>query len=209
MRFLITAGPTREALDPVRFLSNGSTGIMGFACAQAAHQRGHEVILITGPVSLPTPAGVRRVDVVSAADMAQAVRSEFSGCDCVIMTAAVCDYRPKALSPVKLAKTPGDLTLVLERTEDILASLGRQKKEQILIGFAVQDVDSRARAQQKLQNKNLDAIVLNSPASFGCETTDMEILRRGGSWQSFASAAKSQIAAILIEIAEAIHQNKP
>ena len=123
MRFLITTGPTREYLDPVRFLSNASSGKMGYACAAAAQRRGHKVVLVSGPVERPRPQGVKLVKVVTAAQMAQAVAKHFDKCDCVIMTAAVCDYRPKKISGHKLRKGKGKMRLDLECTEDILAGL--------------------------------------------------------------------------------------
>ena len=140
MNILITAGPTREAIDPVRFLSNRSTGKMGYALARAAREAGHTVILVSGPVALEPPAGVAVVAVESASDMACAVKSRAPEADLVIMAAAVADYRPRKISPGKLKKQPGALVLELERTEDILASLGHMKRPgQILVGFAADD----------------------------------------------------------------------
>ena len=137
MRFLITAGPTREYLDSVRFLTNGSSGRMGYACASAALRRGHKVVLVSGPVELPRPKGVRLVQVVSSEQMREAVCEQVPGCDCVVMTAAVCDYRPQHRHEHKLAKTGENLTLELERTTDILAELGNSGLDKVLIGFAL------------------------------------------------------------------------
>ena len=137
---LVSAGPTREYLDPVRFLSNPSTGRMGFAVARAANLRGARVTLVAGPVSLPTPPGVRRVDVTSAAEMKSALDEEFDAADVVVMTAAVADYRPRSAAEHKLRKTSGldGEGLALERTDDILAGLGAVAKAQVLVGFAME-----------------------------------------------------------------------
>ena len=202
MRILVTAGPTREFLDPVRFLTNGSTGIMGYACAEAARRRKHQVTLISGPVSLSAPKGVQLINVVTAADMADAVGNHFDTCDCVIMTAAVSDYRPKVTSPAKLRKTPGELTLQLERTTDILATLGATKTHQLLIGFALQDRAARRSARDKLTTKNLDAIILNGPAAMGADRIDAELLCHGGKWQSLPSIRKAALATRIIRLAE-------
>jgi len=202
MHFLITAGPTREYLDSVRFLTNASTGKTGYACAQAARKRGHRVTLVTGPVTLAGPKGVQVVKCVSAAQMAQAVKIHFTRCDCVIMTAAVCDYRPQHIAPHKTAKTRGKLSLELERTEDILAALGAAKQQQLLIGFALQDRAPRRTARRKMAAKDLDVIVLNTPAALGADRSDIEILTRGGAWQTFPALAKTALADKLIRLAE-------
>jgi phosphopantothenoylcysteine decarboxylase / phosphopantothenate---cysteine ligase len=202
MHFLITAGPTREYLDPVRFLTNGSTGKMGYACAAAALKRDHRVTLISGPVSIPVPQKAELVSVVSAAEMFQAVRKYFSSCDCVIMTAAVSDYRPQHCEHYKIPKTEDDCLLKLERTEDILAHLGKIRQKQILIGFAVQDKSARKKAQDKLRQKNLDAILLNSPSSFGADQTDMQLLTRTGVWEKYPGVQKEKMADTIILLAE-------
>ena len=202
MHFLITAGPTREYFDPVRFLSNGSSGKMGYAVAAAAVKRGHAVTLVSGPVSLERPEGVRLVRVVSAGQMAAAVEKAFGKCDAVIMAAAVCDYRPGRIAPEKMTKQGGRLAVTLERTEDILAGLGAVKQQQVLIGFALQDSAGRSRARQKLRSKNLDAIVLNSPAALGAERNDAAILCRGGRWEEFSRIGKGALAGKLVRLAE-------
>ena len=202
LRFLITAGPTREYLDPVRFLTNGSTGKMGYACAAAAIKRGHKVTLISGPVELAKPKGVKLVSVVSSEDMAQAVAEHFEKCDCVIMTAAVCDYRPAQRWAHKMEKSPGGMSLEMERTRDILAGLGQDKKDKILIGFAVQDKGARTRAKQKLVNKNLDAIILNGPAAFAANRADVSILQRGEGWVDYPNILKSRLGGLIVRLAE-------
>ncbi|HAS82738.1 MAG TPA: bifunctional 4'-phosphopantothenoylcysteine decarboxylase/phosphopantothenoylcysteine synthetase, partial [Verrucomicrobia bacterium] len=137
MKLLVTAGPTREFLDPVRFLSNRSTGKMGYAVAAAGVARGHEVVLVSGPVSLPPPVGVSTLRVVSAADMLEAVFASFDTCDALVMSAAVADWRPKNRAVQKLKKNTMSGTLELERTVDILRALReRRRTEQTVIGFA-------------------------------------------------------------------------
>lgn len=163
MRILITAGPTRESLDPMRFLSNRSTGKMGYALAEAAVAAGLKTVLVSGPCSLPPPEGLEKlIPVVSAAEMADAVKAEFENADAAIMCAAVADYRPKTFSASKIKKSEGSFFLELERTEDILASLGKMKRSgQILIGFAAETDDLEQNALGKLQRKNLDWIAAN------------------------------------------------
>jgi len=202
MHFLITAGPTREYIDPVRFISNGSTGKMGYACAAAAVRRGHKVTLVSGPVGLAVPKKVRLVRVISSNEMANAVMGNFARCDCVIMTAAVGDYKLEKPANQKIKKTDQPLILKLQRTIDILAELGRIKEEQLLIGFAVQDRSGRRNAQRKMAEKNLDAVVLNSPASFGSERIEAQILTRRGGWENFPKISKKVLATTLVKLAE-------
>ena len=163
MKILISAGPTREAIDPVRFITNHSSGKMGYALAQAAVKRGWQVILVSGPVDLPRPEGLAEfVQVVSAAEMADAVKSRFPAMDGAILCAAVADYRPVTVSNKKIKKSDDDLILQLERTEDILKTLGTMKNaQQILIGFAAETDDLEANALAKLKKKNLDWIAAN------------------------------------------------
>jgi len=208
MHFLISAGPTREYLDPVRFISNGSTGKMGYACAQAAADRGHKVTLIAGPVSLEKPRGIKLIKVITAGDMLRAMLEYFEKSDCVIMTAAVNDYRARDPKKYKIQKNDGPFSLELERTEDILAKLGRRKQKQVLIGFAVQDKAARTNARRKLHQKNLDAIVLNTPAAMGPDRSVVEILQAGKKWIGLPLKRKTAIAAQLIKIAEQISKNK-
>ncbi len=163
MKILITAGPTREALDPMRFISNRSSGKMGYALAEAAVAAGHETVLVSGPCSLTPPEGLAKViQVISSADMAEAVKAEFPSCNAAVMCAAVADYRPKNYSSSKIKKNDGEMVIELERTEDILASLGSMKKPgQLLIGFAAETDDMEENALGKLQRKNLDWIAAN------------------------------------------------
>lgn len=202
MHILVTAGPTREYLDPVRFLSNGSTGKMGYACATAAKRRGHRVTLVSGPVAGERPKGVRVIEVVSAAEMNAAVREVFDDCDCVIMTAAVCDYRPIRRQKYKISKGDDNMQLELERTCDILRGLAEAKTDQVLIGFAVQDRSAKPNARRKLVEKKLDAIVLNGPAAFGADKVEVAMLTRGGRWQELGSVGKAVLATKIVRLAE-------
>lgn len=161
MKLLVTAGPTREHLDPVRFLSNRSTGKMGFAAAQAAAERGHTVTLVAGPVSLPTPQGVLRVDVVSARDMLAAVQRLLPQHDALVMSAAVADWRPKQTSALKLKKSSMRPLLELEPNPDILGTIRPDKGTRLFVGFAAETGDPLAEAQRKLAAKGLDLIVAN------------------------------------------------
>ena len=158
---LVTAGPTREALDPVRFLSNRSSGRMGFAIAEAAARRGARVILVAGPVDLPTPGHCERIDVVSAQQMHDAVMSRFDEATVAVMAAAVADYRPRSASAKKLKKRDGVPEIDLEETPDILRSAGERKGQRVLIGFAAETEGLESNARRKLQSKGCDLIVAN------------------------------------------------
>ena len=201
MKILITAGPTREYIDPVRFITNRSSGKMGFALAEAAAKRGFETILVTGPVTLPPPAGVRVVRIESAAEMAEAVKKFAPGCDAVVMAAAVADYRPVEVSEHKLKKAPGDLLLRLERTEDILASLGEMKsKGQVLVGFAAETDDLIENAKKKLAEKNLDWIAANEvSAGFARDTDKVTLLGRNGEVVELPLAPKGEVAKLIFD----------
>ena len=202
MRILITAGPTREKIDPVRFISNRSTGKMGYAIAANAAAMGHEVTLISGPVALEAPAGVNRIFVESAAEMAQAVHSNTATADVIIMTAAVADYRPAHPIENKMKKQPGNLFLELERTEDILGSAGKNKLPgQRLIGFAAETENLEKNALDKLQRKNLDWIVANFVADgFGNDTNKVIVFGRDGSNIPLDLEHKDKIARQILEI---------
>jgi len=211
LRFLVTAGPTLEYLDPVRFVSNASTGKMGYACAAAAVRRGHRVTLVSGPVALEPPQGVRLARVVSAEQMNRAVRRLFPRCDAVIMTAAVADYRPRRRAGSKIAKTAQPLILELVPTVDILAGLGRAKKRQVLIGFALQDRGGRTHAERKLREKNLDAIVLNGPRAAGADRLDVQVLVAGGGWSASGGCrglTKAALGVRLVRLAERLAGRK-
>ncbi|MEQ9188700.1 MAG: bifunctional phosphopantothenoylcysteine decarboxylase/phosphopantothenate--cysteine ligase CoaBC [Cryomorphaceae bacterium] len=180
-RILITAGPTYEAIDPVRFIGNHSSGKMGFAIAQAALDRGAEVHLVAGPTHLVSDPLIHRYDVVSAQEMYAKVTELFDASDALIMSAAVADYRPHTVSDTKLKKDEGALTSIeLEKTEDILAYCGSHKTHQRVVGFALETDNELANAKRKLENKNLDMLVLNSlndaGAGFGTDTNKVTFL---------------------------------
>ncbi len=166
-KLLITAGPNHEPLDPVRYLSNRSSGKMGYALARAGARRGAEVTLISGPTALPTPAGVRRISVKTAAEMREAVLKEFPGATAVLMAAAVADYRPEKFFAQKIKRGTGPIRLTLRPNPDILGDLGRNKDGKILIGFAAETEALVANAKKKLRGKNLDLIVANNVSEKG------------------------------------------
>lgn len=182
MRILITAGPTREKIDPVRFISNRSTGKMGYAIAARAAEAGHDVTLISGPVALENPANVKRIFIESAAEMAEAVHTHAPEADVIIMSAAVADYRPAHPFDSKMKKQPGNLFLELERTEDVLGTVGKNKLPgQLLVGFAAETENLEANALDKLQRKNLDWIIANLVSDgFGNDTNKVIIFNRDG-----------------------------
>jgi len=182
-RVLITAGPTRERIDPVRFVSNRSSGRMGFAVAQAAREAGASVVLVTGPVALPTPTGVRRVDVESAAEMLAAVLPEIPGTDIFISTAAVADYRPPRAAEQKIKKTSDTMELVMERTTDVLATVAARAERPFVVGFAAETEAVEQNARTKLLKKNLDMIAANDVGhdkAFDCDDNQLVVLTRNG-----------------------------
>ncbi|MFQ5430310.1 MAG: phosphopantothenoylcysteine decarboxylase [Phycisphaerae bacterium] len=198
LHILITAGPTREHFDSVRFISNPSSGKMGYAIAEAAVAAGHRVTLVSGPVSLRPPPRATLIRVVSAAEMAAAAKRAFVSADAAIFTAAVCDYRPRRRAARKLAKQPKDKTVVLLPTQDIAATLGRRKGRRVTIAFAMEDHDARAHAEAKLRRKHCDAIVLNGPENVGSDQARVAFLVEGGRWEQWQRAGKLRIAERLI-----------
>jgi phosphopantothenoylcysteine decarboxylase/phosphopantothenate--cysteine ligase len=203
MRFLITAGGTREYIDPVRFISNASSGKMGYALARAALKGNHEVTLITAPTALKPPTGAEIVRVENAAQMFAAVKEHFARCDCLIMAAAVADYTPTHPSKTKLKKQTVKLTLELKPTPDILKWAGRQKKDgQILVGFALEDKDLRANAEPKMREKHLDMIVANTPGAIGADTSTLHIKTTDSDWVEINAARKTASAARIIQMIE-------
>ncbi|HZK25811.1 MAG TPA: bifunctional phosphopantothenoylcysteine decarboxylase/phosphopantothenate--cysteine ligase CoaBC [Oscillospiraceae bacterium] len=200
-RLLITAGPTQEALDPVRFLTNHSSGKMGYALAQAAAELGAAVTLVSGPVMLPPPYGVDLVSVTTAQEMYDAVLARFASTDVVISAAAVADYRPSTSSEQKIKKS-GELVINLTRNPDILAALGQIKKQQILVGFAAETENLRENALAKLERKNLELIVANDilqeGAGFAVDTNIVRLYYRDGREQQLGKLAKREVADILL-----------
>ncbi|WP_404358700.1 bifunctional phosphopantothenoylcysteine decarboxylase/phosphopantothenate--cysteine ligase CoaBC [Cytobacillus firmus] len=202
-KVVITAGPTREKIDPVRYITNHSTGKMGYAIAEAAVSSGAEVVLISGPVSINAPAGLKLIKVESAEEMYQAALNEFDYADVVIKTAAVSDYRPKVASAQKMKKQPGDEVLELERTKDILFELGQKKEKQILIGFAAETEQVEEYAKGKLKKKNADMIVANNVtaegAGFGTDTNIVTLFKKDGSSEKLPLMSKKDVAVKILE----------
>ncbi|MDF2571728.1 MAG: coaBC [Sporomusa sp.] len=202
-RILVTAAGTREPIDPVRYIGNRSSGKMGYALAQAAAARGAEVILVSGPSSLPNPPRVTVIQVETAADMRDAVLAEFDTVDVVIKAAAVADYRPELTAEQKIKKTDDRLTISLVKNPDILRELGQRKKHQILIGFAAETEDLLAHAQEKLVKKNLDMIVANDVtlpgAGFNIDTNIVKVIHRNGQVEALPQLSKYQVAEILLD----------
>lgn len=205
MRLLITAGPTREPIDPVRFLSNRSSGRMGYALAEAACEAGHEVVLISGPVTIPAPEGVSLIHAETAREMFDAVQIYLSGCDAAIFSAAVADYRPVHFAAQKMKKTADKLTLELERTEDILGSARSKLGFQgFLVGFAAETENLVAHAQEKLERKGCDMIVANdvSQAGIGFDSAENEVTLclPGGRTIHLPRQSKTALARELIQV---------
>jgi phosphopantothenoylcysteine decarboxylase / phosphopantothenate---cysteine ligase len=200
---VVTAGPTVEDIDPVRYVSNRSSGRMGYRLAEAARDRGARVTLVSGPTSLPTPAGVDFVAVHSAEEMARAVEARARDAGIVLMAAAVSDYRPREAAPQKLKKGPGLERLELERTPDILRSLGEAKNGRLLVGFAAETEDVVAHARRKLREKNLDLIVANDvsrkDAGFAAETNAALLLDASGGEESVPVVSKRELAERILD----------
>jgi phosphopantothenoylcysteine decarboxylase/phosphopantothenate--cysteine ligase len=203
-QILITGGPTQEPIDPVRFITNRSSGKMGAALAKMARRRGAEVILITGPSSLPPPRrDIQWVPVRSAEEMREAVFAHLEGSSVVIKSAAVSDYRPKAASEKKIKKGSSEYILALERTKDILEELGKKKGKRILVGFAAETEDLMANAKKKLLEKNLDLIVANDVskpgAGFGVDTNQVKVLYPSGQVKDLPLMTKEEVAQFILD----------
>ncbi len=201
-KVLVTAGPTREAIDPVRYISNGSTGKMGYAVAEAAALRGAQVTLVSGPVSIRPPMGVEVVDIISAEDMYRAVMERESEYDIIVMAAAVGDFRPESRAADKIKKAAGPPEIKLTQNPDILAELGRKKSRRALVGFCMETRDLIESAGEKLKKKNADIIAannLNTPgAGFGTDTNVVTLLFRDGRDKMELSGSKAEIADIIL-----------
>ncbi len=192
LKILITAGGTREYLDPVRFISNASSGKMGYALARAAAGAGHAVTLIAANTTLKPPAGATVIDVVTSDDMFKAVKAEFDTCNCLIMAAAVSDYKPAKTSKTKIKKEQSVLSLYLKPTKDILNWAGRHKRMgQKLVGFALEDQNVLENAEKKLKSKKLDMIVANEPSAIGADRSTLHIKTKAGDWQTFENITKT------------------
>ena len=202
-RILVTAGPTHEAIDPVRFIGNHSSGKMGVAIAAAFAERGAEVTLVCGPLQVDVPHNVNTVKVTSAAEMYTACMEVFPNCDIAVMSAAVADYTIESISEQKIKKAEDELVLTLTKTKDILKSLGTMKKDhQLLVGFALETENEKANAISKLHQKNADFIVMNSlndkGAGFGSDTNKITIFDRSGKEIEFELLPKRQLADVII-----------
>lgn len=213
MRILITAGPTREAIDPVRFLSNRSSGKMGYALARVAARRGHIVTLISGPVALRPPAKVSFVAVMTADEMLAAVKRCLTRCDALIMAAAVADWRPRRVSAQKIKKATGYRLLRLEPTPDILKQLRSKKGRRVFIGFAAETEKMLAGARRKLMEKGLDLIVANDvsrrDSGFEVDTNRVTLMEAGGGVKALPIMTKMKVAARILAWLEARAGQRP
>jgi len=204
LRFVVTAGPTREHLDDVRFLSSPSSGRMGFAVAEAARKAGHAVVLVSGPVDLPDPKGVKVVRVVSALEMRRATLAAFRTADALVMTAAVSDYRPARRRAGKWKKGAARISLPLVRNPDILAEAGRRKGPRVCVGFAVEVRDALRGAREKIRRKRLDALCLCSPRAFGADAADYRILFPDSGLERHPRIRKGVLARRLVDLIEGL-----
>ena len=213
MKVLVTAGPTREAIDPVRFVSNRSSGKMGYAVAQAAQRAGHEVCLVSGPVALEPPPGVDVVRVATAAEMLAAVEKRVRGCDVLVMAAAVADWRPKKIAARKLKKSAGPPCIEWEATPDVLQTLAPlKKKTQVFCGFAAETENLAREARRKLREKNLDAIAANDVSKidrgFEADRNALTIYFADGRAVRVALASKIKCAERLLDVLAEISARK-
>lgn len=203
-RILITSGPTRQYLDPVRYLTNASSGRMGRALAEAALELGHEVIVVSGPVSIAYPAAARVINVLSTNELLAACRREFMHCQGVIGAAAPCDYQPVRVAEQKIAKTGGPLLLHLVETPDVMATLGSEKQPgQWLVGFALETEDQRFRALTKLIKKSCDLIVLNDTSAIDAADNRVELLDRTGAVVQAIAGTKEAVARGIMAVVQA------
>jgi phosphopantothenoylcysteine decarboxylase/phosphopantothenate--cysteine ligase len=205
---VITAGPTREYLDDVRFLASGSTGRMGFAVARAFAKAGHRVTLVTGPVELRDPAGVETVRVVTAREMNKAVRAVWPEVDAMVATAAVSDYRPASRRRGKWKKGPETLDLPMVRNPDILGGCGKRKGNRVLVGFAVEVQRPLEGGRAKMGSKNLDALCLCGPPAFAANAADYRILRPDGSVEPLPGIRKDRLAGRIVTLVQGLHEQR-
>jgi phosphopantothenoylcysteine decarboxylase / phosphopantothenate---cysteine ligase len=210
VRFLVTAGPTREPIDPIRYISNRSSGKMGYAIANAALAAGHEVVLISGPVHIDPPRAAKLICVSTSDEMFRAADRHVCDCDVFVMCAAVADYKTAKVSATKIEKRAANFSLELVRTRDILASLSTQDRKFLVVGFAAETNDLEKNASRKLQEKNLDIVVANdvSAADAGMEADENEvtILFRDGERKRISRASKKIVARELIKIFTNAHE---
>jgi len=206
LNILVSAGPTREPIDPVRFISNYSTGLLGYEVAREAKKRGHRVILISGPTPLAKPKGISLIDVHTARQMNKALQKKFSWCDCLIMTAAVCDFRVRKTAAAKIKRSKKGLILNLAQNPDLLRGFGRKKGRKTLVGCSLETEALRANAQAKLRAKNLDLIVATQMKKgtypFGQAKLEALIMDQRGHSRKIGMATKRRLAGILLDSVE-------
>jgi len=199
-RILITSGPTRQYLDPVRYLTNASSGRMGKALVEAALGLGHEVVVVSGPVEIEYPPAANVVPVISTEDMLAAAVREFDRCDGLIGAAAPCDYRPMRVEDHKIAKTGRPVDLHLIETEDVVATLAERKGPRWVVGFALETEDHRLRALAKLQRKHCDLVISNGPAAIASRDNTVEILAPHGKVLATLTGPKEEVAAGILQL---------
>ncbi len=200
-RILITSGPTRQYIDPVRYLSNASSGQMGYCLAEAALQQGHEVVVVSGPVQLTYPEGCEVFEVISTEDLLRVCREVFPSCDGLIGAAAPCDYQPVEVADHKIRKTGDSLVIKLVETPDVVATLGSEKKKgQWTVGFALETDDARFRAITKLEKKSCDLVVLNGVAALDSADNEVEIIAPGGQVLQAIAGSKPQVATAILNL---------
>ena len=213
MKITVTAGPTVEDIDPVRYITNRSSGKMGYSIAKRAIMRGAEVTLISGPTSLERPRGVHKfVQTLSAESLYNAVNDNFEDCDALIQSAAVADYKPKNYSKKKVKKKDGDLSVELARTKDVAKEMGKIKADKVLVGFAAETNDLLQNAQRKIESKNLDFIVANDltkeGAGFNTDTNIVKIIDADGNMEDYPKMSKEDVADIILDKVKAIIENQ-
>jgi phosphopantothenoylcysteine decarboxylase/phosphopantothenate--cysteine ligase len=201
-RILITSGPTRQYLDPVRYLTNASSGRMGRALAEAALEHGHQVVIVSGPVEVDYPEGAEVLPVVSTEEMLEVCRRVFSGCDGLIGVAAPCDYRPVRVEEQKIQKTGAPLVLHLVETPDVVATLGQSKNGRWVVGFALETADPRLRALAKLERKCCDLMVLNGPEAMNAADNQVEVLDPSGEIIETLAGPKEDVARGVFRVIE-------
>lgn len=212
VKVLVSAGPTIEKIDPIRFITNRSTGKMGYAIAQKALELGAEVTLVSGPTQLDPPKGVNFIAIETAVEMYEAIMSVVEQQDIIIKTAAVADYRPKEVATEKIKKSDGELSMSFTRNPDILKSIGEKKTHQVLVGFAAETMNVLAYAKRKIEQKNLDFIVANdvsqSGAGFAADTNIVTIIDKEGNAVDYDQRSKEAVAEIVLDKAMAYHTKK-
>ncbi len=201
-KILITSGPTRQYIDPVRYLTNASSGRMGAALAAAALELGHEVVVVSGPVEVEYPDGVTVVPVVSTEEMLQAAREHFEHCDGLIGAAAPCDYRPERVADSKISKTGEPLLLELVETDDVVATLGAEKGRRWVVGFALETEDHRLRALAKLERKHCDLMVSNGVEAMNAVDNSVELLSPAGEVLARLAGNKSEVARGILRLVD-------